>query len=126
MGSLKMWFGVPDGSKLAVAVTADEDVPFASGARLIEDEDGDATEVSWSQSDISPGPKSVNIRAGRSYSVRVRVGHLSPSPSDVLIAAQVVLPNGEHYGTDYEFVVTGQRGDDPRRATIIAVAEASS
>jgi hypothetical protein len=121
MGSLKIWFGVPKGSTLALGITGEED--FVAGARLIDDERGTAQEVVWRHDEISPGPKITRIEAGHSYSLRVRVEHLTPAPSDVTIAAEVVQPDGQLYGTPYEFVVTGRKGDDPRRATIIATAE---
>jgi hypothetical protein len=73
--------------------------------------------------EIAPGPKITRIEAGHSYSLRVRVEHLTLAPSDATIAAEVVRPDGQLYGTPYEFPVTGRKGDEPRRATIIATAE---
>jgi hypothetical protein len=123
MGSLKIWFGAPDGSTLALSLTGED--RFVAGARLIDDMDGTAQEFVWPHDEISPGPKPLTIVAGHSYSIRVRVEHLTPAPSDVTIAAEVVRPGGQLYGTPYEFVITGRRGDDPRRVTIIVTAEAA-
>jgi hypothetical protein len=123
MGSLKIWFGAPDGSTLALSLTGED--RFDAGARHLDDMDGTAQEFVWPHDEISPGPKPLTIVAGHSYSIRVRVEHLTPAPSDVTIAAEVVRPGGQLYGTPYEFVVTGRRGDDPRRVTIIVTAEAA-
>ncbi len=123
MGSLKIWQRVPDGSRLELVVTAAEGVAFVGGARLVEDDGVTVSETQWQHSQICPGPQSVPVRAGVSYIVRVRIAHLTEDPSTVSIAACIVKPSGKHFGEDYEHAVTGRVGDDPQRATIIAIGE---
>ena len=126
MGSLKIWLRVPAGSRLELAVTAPAGAAFVSGARLLEDDGTDVSETLLEHGEISPGPRSITIRKGFSYTIRVRVAELTPEPTTVQIAACVIKPDGKHYGEDYLFPVTGKTGDDPQRATIIAVAQGAT
>ncbi len=126
MGSLKIWLRVPAGSRLELAVTAPAGAAFVSGARLLEDDGTNVTETLWEHDEISPGPQSITIRKGFSYTIRVRVAELTPDPTTVSIAACIIKPNGQHYGEDYQYDVTGKNGDDPQRATIIAVAQGAT
>jgi hypothetical protein len=123
MGSLKIWLRVPDRSQLELSVTGPPDGGFVSGARLLEDDGTNVSEATLEHDDISPGPHSVKLKKSFSYTIRVRVAEVTPDPITVTIEARIVKPNGDHFGKDYSFPVTGKNGDDPQRATIIAVME---
>ena len=126
MGSLKIWLRVPDKSRLELALTAPAGAAFVSGARLLEDDGTNVSETEWKHGEISPGPRTLTIGKGFSYTIRVRVAELTPTPTTVSIAACIIKPDGRHYGQDYQFPVTGKNGDDPQRATIIAVAQGTT
>jgi len=123
MGSLKIWLRVPDRSRLELSVTGPPDGGFVSGARLLEDDDQNVSEKMLEHNDISPGPLPVALEKGFTYTIRVRVAELTPDPITVAIDARIIKPNGDPFGKDYSFSVTGKNGDDPQRATIIAVTE---
>jgi hypothetical protein len=123
MGSLKIWLRVPDRSRLELSVTGPPDGGFVSGARLLEDDGTNAAETMLEHDEISPGPHPIKLEKGFSYTIRVRVAELTPDPITVTIEARILKPNGDHFGKDYSFPVTGKNGDDPQRATIIAMME---
>src|SRR5262245_4440703 len=123
MGSLKIWLRVPDKSRLELSVTGPPDSGFVSGARLLEDDGTNASETMLEHDEISPRPQPITHEKGFSCTIRVRVAELTPDPITVTIEARILKPNGDHFGKDYSFPVTGKNGDDPQRATIIAVME---
>ena len=117
MGSLKIWNQIPVGSKLELWVEEDGD-PFVSSARLVDEK---SNELSWAHADLCPTPNPKKLNAGKSWTIRVRVGFTGAQAS-ATINCRIVKPNGAVYGSAYAYTVTGKR-EDVVRAQIIAVVK---
>lgn len=117
MGNLFIKNRIPDGSRICIAVTAEDgtsDDSFTAGIRLVLE---NGTEEVWPDEEIHPGPKCLKLRVPKVYVWRVRVEF--NSAGDVAVRAVVTKPDGAVFGETYEFPFSGKKGQIVR-ATIIA------
>lgn len=125
MGNLFIKTRIPDGSKLSLSVTEADGTPagsFVAGARLLID---NGNEEIWDDSQIHPGPKSKTLRSPKQYVWRIRIEFTSATVQAANVHAEVVKPDGTVMGAVFDFPASGQKGDEPVRATIIATTKAS-
>jgi len=120
VGNLFIKNRIPDGSKLCLSVKAEEGSPedsFTASARLVPDE---GKQEVWPDEEIHPDPKCKKLVQPRVYVWRIAVSFNTATPQTAAIRATVTKPDGSVFGDEYEFIFSGQNGDEPVRATIIA------
>lgn len=113
MSNLRIWTGIPHGSRFELSVNPIPDASVVAGARILQ---GNGHEEQWTDPELQPGPKIFQpIRRKQVYSVRVRVQFLTAGQAE--IRAVVRKPGGEPYGDPYVYRFNGEAGDVVR-ATI--------
>lgn len=115
-----VWDRVPDGATLWLHL---EPGPFRGRARVVRSYRGTPLEdIEIRQMDLTGQPFAIQISAGVSYSVRVKLEFPAPRGS-TLLRAWITRPDGAPYRSAFEYAVTGQLGD-VFRATLLATTDA--
>lgn len=120
--ALKIWVGIPDGSRMEVWLESTSSQWGGGGGLVVSHQDGTQTVSEWRHEQLHPGPVAVELKTGKGYTARVRVGFTGDTPVSVTIMARIVKPGGLVFGSEYAYVVSGRR-NDVARSTIIAVVK---
>jgi hypothetical protein len=122
--ALKIWVGIPAGSRLEVSIES-ASTQWGSDAHLvIAHPGGTQDEQDWSHDELHPGPRTLVLEGGNGYTVGVRVSFTGSVPVNATIRARVVKPDGSVYGSAYAYTVSGT-AIEVARSSIIAVTKRS-
>jgi hypothetical protein len=123
MSELMMWRRIPHGSRLEVAVTPAGGEFAATGQ--IFNYGSNAQDGTWTDAQIHPGPKSLNLRTGRDYIVDVTVSFASSGVSKATVDARVVKADGSVFSEPDTADLSGKNSDRPQIVTIVLIGRKS-
>jgi hypothetical protein len=119
VSELMLWTRVPDGSRLELRVATGTGKCVANAEWVVHTPDDSETTELWTDAELSPGPKKSRLRSPNDYAGFLRVTFPIKDPSQAMVTAQIIKPDGTNYGPVKSETVSGRKGDDPRLVTII-------
>ncbi len=124
MGNLRIWRGVPDGSRLEIAVVEGEDGdPRNFNARGELREDLTNRTMTWTDAQLQrrKPPTIEPLTSPNVYTGRVRVSFTADGVARV--RALVRKPDGRIFGKTYQYSIQGTNGDIVTATIIITTIQ---
>ena len=107
---------VPDRSRLEVRVGA-AGAPFTSEAKFFTSAE---LAQEWTDGDLRPGPKLVQLRAGKAYFLSVRLKFQAQTAATIDV--QIRKPNGTSHSTPIHWDVNGTANGNAVRGLFVQMA----